>query len=142
MWLLPENPTVREHRLSGTGFRRCIRLTAVGLLDRRGITPRFDGSRDGIISEMPARSKITKALRLTLLGGMLVVELSLIAAFYVVPQFEARNTPAGHWGMETPLRNSSWLSFVLIAFLGVFALSNIGLVITIWRAVKGLKVND
>jgi hypothetical protein len=92
---------------------------------------------------MPARSKIRKALRLIVLAGILVVELSLIAAFYVVPQFEVRNAPAGHWEMETPLRNSSsWLPFVLIGFLGIFALGNIGLVITIWRAVKGLKVSD
>ena len=91
---------------------------------------------------MRARSKITKALRLTVFAGILVVELSLIAAFYVVPQFEARNAPAGHWAMETPLRNSSWLPFVLIGFLGIFAAANIGLVITIWRALKGLKVND
>jgi hypothetical protein len=91
---------------------------------------------------MPARSKITKGVRLIVFAGILVVELSLIAAFYVVPQFEARNAPAGHWEMETPLRNSSWLPFALIGFLSVFALGNIGLLITIWRAVKGLKVND
>lgn len=78
-----------------------------------------------------------------MLAGILVVELSLIAAFYVVPQFEVRKAPAGHWEMETPLCNSSsWLPFVLIGFLGIFALGNIGLVITIWRAVKGLKVSD
>lgn len=91
---------------------------------------------------MPVRSKIRKALRLIVFAGILVVELSLIAVFCVVPQFEVRNAPAGHWEMETPLRNSSWLPFVLIGFLGIFALGNIGLVITIWRAVKGLKVSD
>lgn len=71
---------------------------------------------------MAARSKITKALRPPAFAGILVVELSLIAAFYIAPQFDARNAPAGHWEMETPLRNSSWLPFVLIGFLGVFAL--------------------
>ena len=44
--------------------------------------------------------------------------------------------------METPFRNALWLPFVLIAFFSVFALGNIGLFITIWRAVKDLRVND
>jgi hypothetical protein len=75
-------------------------------------------------------------------AGMLAVELSLIPVFYVVPQFGARNTPLGGWQMETPFRNALWLPFVLIAFFSLFALGNIGLLITIWRAVKDLKVND
>jgi type II secretory pathway component PulF len=91
---------------------------------------------------MPARSKIRKALRLAAFAGILIVELSLIAAFYVVPQFEAQNAPLGRWEMETPFRSAFWLPFVLIAFFSLFALGNIGLLITIRRAVKDLKLND
>jgi hypothetical protein len=91
---------------------------------------------------MPAGSKITKALRLALFAGILIVELGFIAAFYVIPQFEAQNAPLGRWEMETPFRNALWLPFVLMAFFSLFALANIGLFITLWRAVQDLKVND
>jgi hypothetical protein len=62
---------------------------------------------------------------------MLIVELSLIAVFYVLRRFETRNTPLGHWEMEIPFRDALWLPFVLIAFFSVFALGDIGLLITI-----------
>jgi hypothetical protein len=73
---------------------------------------------------------------------MLIVELSLIAVFYVLPQFETRNSPSGHWEMETPFRDALWLPVVLIAFFSVFALGNIGLLITIRRTIKDLTLKD
>jgi len=91
---------------------------------------------------MPSRSKRTKALRLAIFAGILAVELGFVAAFYVVPQFEARNASLGRWEMETPFNDALWLPFILIAFFSVFALANIGLLITIWRAVKDLKASD
>lgn len=91
---------------------------------------------------MPARSKTTKVLRLTVFAGILIVELTLIVVFYIVPQFEARNAPAGHWEMETPLGDNLCLPVVLMAFLGLFTLGNIGLVVALWQTVKDLKTNN
>jgi len=44
--------------------------------------------------------------------------------------------------METPFRDALWLPFVLVAFFSVFALGNIGLLITIRRTIKDLTVKD
>ena len=52
------------------------------------------------------------------------------------------NAPLGHWEMEMPFNNALWLPFALIAFFSVFALANVGLLITIWRAAKDLKASD
>jgi hypothetical protein len=90
-------------------------------------------------SYMAARPKLLKALRLALFAGILVLELSVIAALSVLPEIQARNAPLGHWEMETPFADSSWLPFVLISLLAAFVLANIGLLITIWRAVRDLR---
>jgi hypothetical protein len=73
--------------------------------------------------------------------GLLCLEVSLIIGFYILPQFQARNAPLGHWEMETPLHNSPGLWVALIAFLGLVSLGNIGLVVMIRRAFKELKTN-
>jgi len=44
--------------------------------------------------------------------------------------------------METPLRDNLWLPVVLMAFLGLFTLGNIGLVVALWQTVKDLKTNN
>jgi hypothetical protein len=75
-------------------------------------------------------------------AGILIVELTLIVVFYIVPQFEPRNAPAAHWEMETPLGDNLWLPVVLMAFLGLFTLGNIGLVVAHWQTVKDLKTNN
>ncbi len=91
---------------------------------------------------MPVASKTKKAIRLMIWVGFLCLEMSLIIGFYVFPQFQARNAPAGHWEMETPLQDGPGLWIALIAFLGLLTVGNIGLIIMIWRAFKDLKVND
>ena len=93
---------------------------------------------------MPARSKRAKALRLAVFAGLFVVELSLITVIFVpFGRFGSANVPVeGHWEQEVPFSNAWWLPFVLISFFSVFALANIGLLITIWRALKDLKAND
>src|SRR5690242_8914210 len=98
----------------------------------------FSGSKQ---SEM-ARSKTTKALRLALFAGALALELILIAEFWVIPEFGARNTPNGHWEKEFPFSNSPWLPFFGIAFLVLFALGNIGLLVMVLRAIRDLRVRD
>jgi hypothetical protein len=52
---------------------------------------------------MCVRSKAKKTIRLMVCVGLLCLELSLIIGFYILPQFQARIAPVGHWEMETPL---------------------------------------
>ena len=85
---------------------------------------------------------MAKKTRLTMWVGLLCLELSLIVGFYVVPQFQARNAPAGHWEGETPLGNGAGLWFALIVFLALLAVGNVGLIIMIWRAFKDLRASD
>ena len=91
---------------------------------------------------MCVRSKAKKTIRLMVCVGLLCLELSLIIGFYILPQFQARNAPVGHWEMETPLGNDPGLWLALIVFLGLLALGNIALIIMICRSFKKLKIND
>jgi hypothetical protein len=88
------------------------------------------------------RSRPTKVLRFGMFLGLLVLEMSLIVGFYILPQFQARNAPAGHWEMETPLHDSLGVRVAVIAFLGLLAVGNIGLMTMVWRAFKELKINE
>jgi hypothetical protein len=89
------------------------------------------------------RAKAKNARRLVLYVGLLCLEVGLVLAFYVFPQFEARNAPRGHWGMETPFKNAPTVLWVgLIAFSALFLLANIGLVAAIWRGLRDLKAED
>lgn len=81
-------------------------------------------------------------MRLMLWIGLLCLEMSLIIGFYVVPQFRARNAPAGHWELESPRTDSPLLWLALLTFLGLFTLGNIGLIVKIWRRFRDLWVND
>ncbi len=74
--------------------------------------------------------------------GLLVLEMSLIVGFYILPQFQARNAPAGHWEMETPLHDSLGMRVAVIAYLRFLAVGNIGLMTMVWRAFKELKINE
>jgi hypothetical protein len=71
--------------------------------------------------------------------GLLCLEIALIISFYILPQFQERVAPFGHWEMETPLRDSPGMWGALIAFLGLLALGNIALIVLIWRSFKELK---
>jgi hypothetical protein len=90
---------------------------------------------------MGVRLRTKKIVRLALWIGLLCVETSLVLAFYVVPQFQARNAPTGHWQMETPRPGGMELWIALILVVGTFTLGNLGLILTIWRKYKDLKVN-
>jgi hypothetical protein len=74
-----------------------------------------------------------------MLLGLLLLELCLVAGFYIVPQFHAQKyAPAGHWEMETPLRGTPGMWVALIAFLALLATGNTALIVLIWRAFKDL----
>jgi hypothetical protein len=44
--------------------------------------------------------------------------------------------------METPLHDSPGMDVGLVAFLGLFVLGNVGLMILVWRAFKDLVSDD
>jgi Na+/H+ antiporter NhaA len=85
------------------------------------------------------RSKPTKVLRFVMFLGLLILELGLIVAFYILPLFQARNAPATQLEMEMPLPDSLGLRVAVIAYWGLLAVGNLGLMTMVWRAFKELK---
>jgi hypothetical protein len=88
------------------------------------------------------RSKSTKLLRLVTFLGLLVLEISLVVGFYILPQFRAQNAPIGHWEMETPLRDILGVRMAVVPFLGVLAVGNVGLITMVWRAFQDFKIDE
>jgi hypothetical protein len=78
-----------------------------------------------------------------MLSGLLLLEASLVICFYVIPELRAQKySPFGNWEMETPLHDSPGMDVGLVAFLGLFVLGNVGLMILVWRAFKDLVSDD
>ena len=90
---------------------------------------------------MPAHSKRAKALRLVFFAGLFIIELGLIAVVYF-PFGGANASVDGHWEQEVPFSSAWWLPFALVVVVAVFTMANVGVLITIWRAVKDLKASD
>ncbi len=74
--------------------------------------------------------------------GLLCLEMGLVFGFYILPQFQARHAPEGHWELETPLRGSPGVLVALVVLLTLLTLGNIGLIITIWRGFKDFRVSE
>jgi hypothetical protein len=75
--------------------------------------------------------------------GLLVFEASLVIAFYVVPLFQPLpyNThPDIGMEMDTVLQHYPWLKIALLAYLALFLFGNVGLIVTVWRAFKNLRI--
>ena len=70
--------------------------------------------------------------------GLLCLEIYLLVRVYVLPEFEARHAPDGHWEMEAPL-HSPLLWTLSIVYVAVFLIGNIGLFVMIWRRFKRLR---
>ena len=88
------------------------------------------------------RSKPTKVLRFVMFLGLLILELGLVVGFYILPLFQARNAPATHLEMEIPLPDSLGLRVAVIAYWGLLAVGNLGLMTMVWRAFKELKTTE
>jgi hypothetical protein len=76
---------------------------------------------------------------------LFLIEASLVTVFWIVPQFpnEFYDThPALRFEMDAVMREHPGLQVAVFAFLGLFILANIGLLIIIWRAFKDLQGND
>lgn len=69
--------------------------------------------------------------------GLFCLEIYLLVRVYVIPEFEARNAPNGHWNMEAPLR-SPLVQTLSIVYVAIFLIGNIGLIIMIWQRFKEL----
>jgi hypothetical protein len=93
-------------------------------------------------ARLSVSSRSKQIVRLSIFMGLLCLETTLVIGFYIVPQYQARNAPVGHWEMETPLRNSPGLWVALIAILGLLILGNIGLMVMIRRAFKELRIKN
>lgn len=94
---------------------------------------------------MLGQSKTARTLRFILWTGLLSTEASLVAVFWVVPQFHTQTYdthPALRLEMDTVVREHVGLQVAAIAFFALFILVNVGLIIVIWRAFKDLQAND
>jgi len=83
--------------------------------------------------------------RLILWTGLLFIEASLVARFFVVPQLHNQRYdthPALRLEMDTVVHEHPLLQVAAIAFLGLFVVANIGLMIVIWRAFKDVQARD
>jgi len=65
------------------------------------------------------------------------VEIAFVVAFFIVPEFQARNAPQARWEMERP--DGPWLLVAVIVLLGALIVGNIGLIVVIWRRFKELN---
>jgi hypothetical protein len=88
------------------------------------------------------RSKSTRVLRFAMFSGLLVLELGLIVAFYILPQIQARNSPATGLGNEMPFRDGLGMRVAVIAYLSLLVVGNLGLVALVWRSYKQLKAAE
>jgi len=73
---------------------------------------------------------------------LLLLEATLVIAFYVIPQFQAHeyNThPDIGSELEAVLREHPGLKIGLIVYWALFLLGNIGLIVMVWRSSKILR---
>ena len=78
--------------------------------------------------------------RLILWTGLLVIEASLVARFFVIPQLHHSpyDTHTALWfEMDMVILAHPLLEVAAIAFLGLFVVANIALMIEIWRVFTG-----
>ena len=90
---------------------------------------------------MLARQK--SVLRFVLLLGLLLIEASLVIAFYVIPQFQplvVNAHPDIGLEIDAVLQQHPGLKVAIIAYLAIFSFGNIGLIVLVWRAFKSLRI--
>jgi len=85
-------------------------------------------------------------IRLILWTGLLLIEASLVATFFFPapqPHKQRYDThPALRFEMDTVVHEHPLLGVAAIAFLGLFIVANVGLMIVIWRAFKDVQARD
>ena len=96
---------------------------------------------DGVDSPMIARPKII--LRFLFLLGFLVLEAGLVIAFYVIPKIHSHESQPHQvipLQVVSVLHKFPGLRILGLAFWGVLALVNAGLILLVWRAFKNLSI--
>ena len=87
--------------------------------------------------------QLKTTLRFLFWLGLLILEGSLVTAFYVVPLFQPHlyNThPDIGMEMDTVLQHYPCLNIALTAYLALFLFGNVGLIVMVWRAFKTLRI--
>jgi hypothetical protein len=76
--------------------------------------------------------------------GLFLVEASLIARFWVIPQFQTQvyNPHPALQEIDEVVREHPGLRIASIALLGFVILANVVLMIEIWRAFKDIHSNE
>ena len=96
---------------------------------------------DEVDCPMIARPKII--LRFLFLLGFLLLEAGLVIAFYVIPKFhshEAQSHQVTLLPVVGVLHKFPGLRILGLAFWGILALVNAGLIILVWRGFKNLWI--
>ena len=94
---------------------------------------------------MHDRARRRRTLRFIFWVGLFLIEASLFAVFWVVPQFQAQvydPHPALQLEIAEVMRKHPALRIASIALLGFYILANIVVMIEIWRALKNLQSNE
>jgi hypothetical protein len=81
--------------------------------------------------------------RLILWTGLLLIEASLVARVFVIPQLHHSpyDTHTALWlEIDMVVLAHPLLEVAAIAFLGLFVVANVALMIVIWRAFKDVQV--
>ena len=84
-------------------------------------------------------------LRFIFWSGLFLIEASLVAVFWVFPQFQTQVFDAHHalqLEIEEVMREHVGLRIVAVALLGLFIVANVCLTIKIWRAFRKLQANE
>ena len=82
------------------------------------------------------QAQTERALRFAVLFGLLLLEVLLVGAFYVITHFQGYQSPAlGNWRLETPLSSFPG-RLAVITFFVIFVFGNAGLIFLVWRAFK------
>jgi hypothetical protein len=87
--------------------------------------------------------QLRTTLRFLFWLGLLLFEVILVVAFYVVPQFQSHEFnahPNIGLEMDAVLQKYPTLKIALIAYLTIFLFGNAGLIVMVWRSYKNLRL--
>lgn len=90
---------------------------------------------------MLPRPKMT--LRFLFWLGLLLLEGSLVLAFYVLPLFQSHEfNPHPNIGLEMDavMQKYPGIRIALVAYLTLFLFGNVGLIVMVWRSFKSLRL--
>lgn len=87
--------------------------------------------------------QLKATLRFLFWLGLLLLEGTLVIAFYVIPQFQAHEYnahPNIGSELDTVIREHPGLKIGLIVYWASFLLGNAGLLLMVWRSFNSLRI--